>query len=268
MVVFAGQGDPRRSLALLWRTHDDSPRPGPKQGLTVDSIVDAAIGVADESGMAALSMRAVGERLGRTAMALYTYVPNKSELVDLMYDRTLGELPADYPVEDGWRPAVTAWAEQLWAFYLRHPWMLHVSQARPVLGPNSFGSLEAVAGILRTTGLPAARLRPIVSALVHYVRGSAESVTEARDASTATGTTDDAWWAGQSAALQEVAPDFAARFPMLTWLQSEDPDDVPDYEHKVRSAFADGLAVLLDGVAAAIRSAAETSRPRRPTSGR
>jgi AcrR family transcriptional regulator len=103
-------------------------------GARTDMIVDAAIAVADADGMARLSMRAVGDRLGRTAMALYTFVPNKSELVDLMHDRALAELRTDYDLGVGWRAAATSWAHDHWAFYLRHPWVLQVSQARPVLG--------------------------------------------------------------------------------------------------------------------------------------
>jgi len=81
--------------------------PGPKPGLSVDAIVDAAIAVADADGTEALSMRTVGQRLGRTAMALYTYVPSKRELLDLMYDRAIAELPGDDDLAAGWRAAAT-----------------------------------------------------------------------------------------------------------------------------------------------------------------
>src|SRR5690348_16290487 len=127
-------------MALLWRAHgvtaEDKVSLGPKQGLSVDEIVDTAIELADTECMAAVSMRTVGKILGRSGMALYTYVPSNSELVDLMYDRALGELPTQYDLSHGWRPAVVAWADNYWAFFLRHPWVLQVSSARPVLGLN------------------------------------------------------------------------------------------------------------------------------------
>lgn len=258
-MVFAGQGDAQRSLSLLWRGAQATARPGPKQGLTVDAIVSAAIAVADESGMSALSMRAVGERLGRTAMALYTYVPNKSELLDLMYDRAFAELTSPAPADDGWRAAVTAWAEQLWDFYVRHPWVLQVSQARPVLGPNEFGSMETIAAILRDTGLPPSSVRPVVSALAHLVRGAAQAMAESREAAASTGMTDETWWYARSAVLQEIAPDLTERYPALMWMESDvtEPDDGSSYlEHQVRTAFVAGLGVLLDGVEAAIGRAA------------
>ncbi|MEU6751104.1 TetR/AcrR family transcriptional regulator C-terminal domain-containing protein [Spirillospora sp. NPDC046719] len=286
MTVFAGQGDPRRSMDLLWgRTDAAAPshaRPGPRPGLSVEVIVDAAIAVADAEGMAALSMRAVGERLGRTAMALYTYVPGKAELVDLMYDRALAELPAAYEVSAGWRAALVAWAEDGWAFYLRHPWMLQVSQARPVLGPNEYGVLEALLGVLAVTGLDARGVRRAVAALSSVVRGAAGTVAESRQAVRATGLTEEQWWHGRAGALPEVAPGFAERFPRVAWLDAEGAPEMPEtaeaageagdgpdggsdggvsyLERAAREAFEGGLELVLDGIEAAIARAAARKR--------
>ncbi|MFJ6749190.1 MULTISPECIES: TetR/AcrR family transcriptional regulator [unclassified Streptomyces] len=256
MVLFAGQGDAHRSMSLLWRAEASAePRPtrGPKPALSVDAIVDAGIAVADADGMAALSMRAVGESLGRTAMALYTYVPSKSELVDLMYDRALAELPTDYDLTPGWRAAVTSWAEDTWDFYLRHPWVLQVSQARPVLGPNEYRSLETLVRLLYATELHSAVLRRIVGALFHFVRGAARTVTESRLAAAMTGVTDEEWWQSRSTVLGEVVPDFPHRFPLLVRLETEgaSPDadgSAPYMEREAKTTFEVGLAVLLDGI--------------------
>ncbi|GAA0221925.1 TetR/AcrR family transcriptional regulator C-terminal domain-containing protein [Saccharothrix mutabilis subsp. mutabilis] len=256
MVVYAAQGDARRSLSSLWRGPADGSKPGPKPGLSLEAIIDAAIAVADEHGMAALSMRAVGERLGRTAMALYTYVPNKAELIDLMYDKVLGELPGDYPLDDGWRPALTAWARDTRAFYLWHPWVLQVSQARPVLGPNEFRMLETLLRILKETGLDVQVLRGVVGAVVQFVRGSAEVIADARRASRDTGVSDEEWWYTRSPVLEEVAPDFATRFPLTTWLGgAEAPTDdecTPYLEREAEWNFTVGLDVLLDGIEATV----------------
>jgi AcrR family transcriptional regulator len=257
VVVFAGQGDARRSMALLWRAQDAAPaRPGPKKALTVDEVVAAAIAIADEHGMAALSMRAVGERLGRTGMALYTYVPSKGELVDLMYDTVLAEAHHTYDLDLGWRPALTAWAEDLWTFYLRHPWVLQVSQARPVLGPNEYVVLDTVFRIMFETGLPPAELRRVTGALFQLVRGLAQVVAEARAAAAATGTADDEWWYARSALLREMAPDFDTRFPMVTKMAQAggftmDAETEPYQEQAALETFHTGLRLLLDGIEAA-----------------
>src|SRR6266511_263276 len=78
MVVFAGQGDPRRTMALLWRA--SAPQagrtaPGPKPGLSVDVIVEAAIAVADADNMDGLSMRAVGKRFPCSTLAFAAALP-------------------------------------------------------------------------------------------------------------------------------------------------------------------------------------------------
>ncbi|MEV6472763.1 TetR/AcrR family transcriptional regulator [Streptomyces sp. NPDC051657] len=269
MVVFAGQGDPRRSLSLLWRADTPPPTrggPGPKPRLSVDAIVTAAVALADEQGMGALSMRAVGDRLGRTAMALYTYVPGKSELLDLMYDAVHAELPAARPEPADWRAALTAWAGEILEFYVRHPWVLQVSQARPVLGPHEYAGLDTLVVLLRATGLDAGSLRRLVGTLYPYLRGSAQVVADARLAAAATGSSDEEWWAARSAALMELVPDFAERFPAVSRLEADGPVEpypgtgegaergcevMPYPEREAREAFRVGLGVLLDGIEAA-----------------
>ncbi|KOG87117.1 TetR family transcriptional regulator, partial [Streptomyces varsoviensis] len=75
-----------------------------------------------------------------------------------------------------------------------------------------------------------------------------------------TGVSDEEWWAGRSALLREVAPDFAERFPMSIRLAAEatpmregegDADSAASWEREVDDTFAVGLGVLLDGIAAA-----------------
>ncbi|HEY8472375.1 MAG TPA: TetR/AcrR family transcriptional regulator C-terminal domain-containing protein [Natronosporangium sp.] len=266
MPVFAGQGDPAWSLAALWGAAEPPPaRPGPRPSLSLDAIVAAAIEIADRGGLAALSMKAVGQRLGCTAMALYTYVPGKAELLDLCYDRVYAELPTSYPTGRGWRAAARAWARDLGEFYLRHPWTLQISYARPVLGPNEQAVVETLTGILRHTGLGPAAVRRAVSALLHLVRGAAQTRIDARAAPTATGTPSAAWWQARAPQLQKVAPDFASRFPHTVWLgqgaAAGDRGDPEDYlVRQADDAYAAGVELLLDGIEAQ-RAAQGTGRP-------
>ena len=267
MVVYAGQGDPRRSMALLWRTpeHDqERSAPGPKPELTVDVIVRAAIEIADTQGLQALSMRVVGQRLGRTAMSLYTYVAGKSELVELMYDHAYAAIatgagPADLAAEAGgspqdWRAATTAWATRLWRTYLDHPWLLAISHARPVLGPNEYALFESLATVLHRAGLPAKEISAAHGSLYYLVRGVVSTAAEARASAQVTGVAEDDWWYERSAELERVCPDFGERFPTLTRMAEEgafDNDDQsrPYLEQEAWETLQFGLQALLEGVA-------------------
>ncbi|MFD7652654.1 TetR/AcrR family transcriptional regulator [Actinosynnema sp. NPDC059797] len=85
-------GDPDLGVELLW---------GERPALNLARIVGAAVAVADEEGLAGLSMRKVAERLGFTTMSLYRHVPGRDHLVDLMCDAVLGEVPVGGAEEDG-----------------------------------------------------------------------------------------------------------------------------------------------------------------------
>ncbi len=173
--------DEQTGRPTRYRTHDFTsvastrgafrPR-GPKPALSTDTVVDAAIEVADANPTTPLSMRMIGDHLGRTAMSLYTYIPGKDELLDLMYDRVHAELP---PIADtgDWRMALSDWAAALFALNTRHPWTLDVSLARPVLGPHEQAGLESLLSILYSTSLDAPTIRRSVSMLFHFIRGSA-----------------------------------------------------------------------------------------------
>src|SRR5580658_3820692 len=72
-------------LDLLWGRRERGRR-GPKPGLSVDGIVDAAVRIADAEGLEAVSMARVAKELGFTTMSLYRYVASKDELLQLMWN--------------------------------------------------------------------------------------------------------------------------------------------------------------------------------------
>lgn len=265
MTEYVGRGDPRRSMALLWGVAE-IPNRGPKPGLNVAEIVAVAITLADEEGLDAVTMRKVAERLGRSAMALYSYVPGKAELLDLMLDAVLGELPTAYSLEHGWRAAVEASAREGWSLYERHPWVLQVSGARALLSPHEFAAYESQLRIFDGLGLSGVEMARAVGAVSSYVRGAAKSVSDAWTAEQVTGLSDDEWWNARSPLLQELAgDDWAERYPTITKLDAEHafdqldrPDEVTPYMvQDALDTFEFGLQRLLDGLEAYI-----ASRPR------
>jgi AcrR family transcriptional regulator len=261
MTEYASRGDPRASMALLWGAHRTSDR-GPKQGLTPAEIADAAIALADAEGLGAVTMRKVADRLGRSPMALYTYVPGKAELLDLMLDTVLGELTTDIPTTGGWRPAVEASARAGWDFYQRHPWVLQVSGARALLGPNELAAYEAQVRLFDGLGLSAVDTTRAAAVVASFVRGSAKAVADARTAEQATGLSDDDWWNARAPLLDELAADaWDTRYPTLARLSAEQAfdqldrspeDDTPYLVRDALDTFEFGLQRLLDGLDAFI----------------
>ena len=58
-------------------------------------IVEAALGLVDRDGLAALSLRKLGEALGVEAMSVYHYFPSKRHLLDALVDHAIStvEIP-------------------------------------------------------------------------------------------------------------------------------------------------------------------------------
>ncbi|GAB0104320.1 TetR/AcrR family transcriptional regulator [Nocardia sp. JMUB6875] len=94
--------------------------------LTRAAIVDTAIALADESGLDALSMRRIAERMNAGAMSLYRHIPNKDTLLAAMTDEVSRRNL--YPSAEGqnwtWRDRVRIAAEVDWRLYQEHPWVL------------------------------------------------------------------------------------------------------------------------------------------------
>lgn len=248
-------------MELLWGA-GPAPTRGPKPGLAVADVVAAATELADAEGLGAVSMRRVAERLGRSAMSIYTYVPGKAELIDLMLDATLAELPSSYPLDGGWRAAVETSARAAWAFFERHPWVLQISGSRATLGPHEMDAYETQLKLFDGLGLTGVEMMRSVGVLDGYVRGAAKALSDARTAEQATGLSDNDWWNARSPILDELTADFyEERYPTASRLGAEQvfdqldrPDDTTPYTvQDALDTFEFGLQRLLDGMEAFIR---------------
>ncbi len=251
---YLGRGEARRSMDLLWGRSQPATR-GPKAALDLETVVRAGIELADAEGLAALSMRRVAERLEMGTMSLYTYVPGKAELLDLMVDTVYGESLGRVAVagDSGLRARLEALAREQWAFYDRHPWTLSIASGRSVLGPHEAESYERALSAVADLGIPARDAVAIVDAISMFVRGAARDAADAAGAEAATGKTETEWWTERDAILNEVMT--PERFPTLSRLAAEGGFDVPpDTEnYNVRFILDDfefGLQRLLDGVEA------------------
>src|SRR5882757_3162372 len=93
---------------LAWGLGESGTR-GPRKGLSLEQVVDAAIAVGDAEGLAGLSMSRVAKQLGFTTMSLYRYVDSKDTLITLVSDRLIG-LPPEPIAGQPWREAIEGWA--------------------------------------------------------------------------------------------------------------------------------------------------------------
>nr|WP_204342202.1 TetR/AcrR family transcriptional regulator [Micromonospora terminaliae] len=229
---------------MLWRTREKASRKG--GDLSVERIVRAAIEVADAEGLAALSMRKVAERLGVGTMTLYTHVPGKGELLDVMLDTVYGETARPEQVEGGWRGRLTQIAQENFALYLRHPWLLQVATTRPPLGPNLIAKYEYELRAVDGIGLTDLEMDAVVTLVTGYVHGAARPAVEAAQASRDTGMTEQQWWHAHAPYLEKVLD--PNRFPLAARVGTTAGQEYQAAGDPAR-AFEFGLARLLDGVA-------------------
>lgn len=243
--------DSARGLTLLWGPRN---RPG-RSGLTIEAIVAAAIDIADAEGFAAVSMRNVASRLHAGAMSLYTHIPGKAELTDLMVDTVLGELyvDVDEPARQpgGWKEGMRFVAARNWDLFLRHPWLLHVVGGRPVLGPNASRNYEAELRPLDGIGLSDLEMDTTLTLILTHVEGTARGQIGMQQAQQETGMTDVEWWASISPVLARVMEGWS--FPVgsrvgLAAGMAHQASANPAH------ALAFGLDRILDGVAVLIAS--------------
>jgi AcrR family transcriptional regulator len=257
----SGEGQPDKTLALLWRNHrqptaDDNPTDARRRGagrrpsLTVDDVVRAGIRLADEQGLAAASMGGLAKELGVGTMTLYTYVPAKELLLDLMVDQVLGEreLPAPgEPRPDDWRAQVEIYSEQTRAMFQQHLWMSQVSAIRPPVGPGMLAAREYLLSALLGVGLGARETNTAALAVTTYIDSAASHEAESRLVERATGQTNDAWWYERND-LWETYFD-VDQHPAMTTIWN-----AKGYQSSTREAATDsyryGLDRLLDGIQA------------------
>ena len=210
----------------------------------------AGIRLADEQGLVAASMGGVAKELRVGTMTLYTYVPSKEELLDLMVDQVLAErdLPGPGAPRPGdWREQIEIYSQQTRAMFQRHPWLAQVSTIRPPVGPGMLAGREYLLSAFLGLGLSPAETNTAALAITTYVDSAAGLEAESELIEHATGQSNDAWWYERSD-LWETYFD-VERHPAMTAIWNAN-----GYQSSTREAAAEsyryGLDRLLDGIQA------------------
>ncbi len=212
-----------------------TPGPEPRPPLTRERVLRAALVLADERGLDALSMRRLGRRLGVEAMSLYNHIRNKEDLLDGIVDLVVNEI--DLPSGDvDWREAMRRRAVSARGAFERHPWASALIDSRQSSGPGRLHYLEWMIGTLRRAGFSVEMALRAVSVIDSYVYGfGRQQVNMSADES------DVAPEATAEAFLSAIPAD---AFPFLREVT----------EHQMRVGYDDsadfefGLGLILDGL--------------------
>ena len=125
-----------------------------REPISRDAIVDAALALLDRDGYEALSMRALAEELGTGAASLYWHVGSKDGLLDLVFERVIGEVQVPDADPARWAEQVREFGRAQRAATLRHPFIVPLSLGRIPMGPNAVRLSERVLAIMTAGGLP------------------------------------------------------------------------------------------------------------------
>jgi AcrR family transcriptional regulator len=199
--------------------------------LSRDRIVGAALALVDAEGLHALSTRRLATALGVSGPSLYNHLATKDELLDAVVDAVLGEVDTSMfaslgPDDTDWRSALARWAVSYREALAAHPHIVPAIAQGPGRRPNALRIADAVFGGLVAAGWPRREATRIGALMRYFVTGSALG-------SFAGGFPDD-------------ATVYQGAYPHLdqAHLLAERQQEINE------SAFATGLAALLDGLAA------------------
>ncbi|MBF6435455.1 TetR/AcrR family transcriptional regulator [Nocardia cyriacigeorgica] len=222
------------------------PRQPKSSGLGREQIVEAALTLLDAEGMAALSMRKLGARLGAGATSLYWYVANKDELLELVLDEFWGKVQVPEPEQTSWRGVATGFAYSLRDTMMNHSWAAELLGHLPSIGPNSLRLTDRLRRTFVGAGFQGNDVYLATGTLFSFVLGQVLPLI--------------AW----NNAYGDATIDPAAVLPVLEANGADFPDLIDDYRDTVTTdptvaravAFDFGLISVLDGLEARLRGGA------------
>jgi len=206
---------------------------GARSPLSRERVLRAAIALADEADLAALSMRNLGQALGVEAMSLYKHVANKDDVLAGMVDLVAGEI--ELPTAGGdWQATMRRRALSAHEVLMRHPWatMLFVSRAN--VGPAMLRYVDATIGCLREAGFSYPVADHAWNAIDSYVYGFTLQKLNFPFAPSE--------YAAMAAGFLPMIP--AERFPYLNGMSRQ----VIDGQHDGLHELAFGLDLILAGL--------------------
>jgi len=134
-------------------------------------VVDAALVLADEVGLDALTMPALAKRLECGVMTIYGYIENKEDLLSAISQRGLRDLRLSEPVPSDVEGILGQWGRALRRLLIDHPSLAIVFLTQAVVGSAIFRGVERLLSRLAHAGMPAPDGVHAIYAVVIYTTG-------------------------------------------------------------------------------------------------
>ena len=219
----------------------------PRDTLTADQIVQAAIQLLDDEGLDGLNMRSLGERLGSAATAIYWHIKTKDDLVQLAGDAIWHEIELPDLDTTDWRTAAAAMATDMHAMLTRHPWLGQAFGSHLIYGPGKARVDEHNLAVYERAGFVGAEADLAAATVFIFVLGSGLGL--AAQVSLTRRLTRAGKDAEQTLKDTMVkAREVASEFPLLR--QRLDGASASEYGAGPANHFEFGLRTVLDGLEA------------------
>jgi AcrR family transcriptional regulator len=230
-----------KAQPIIWARPARSGR-GPQPGVSLQQIARKAIEIADADGLDGLTMRALAKGLDRGTMSIYRYLNGRDDLLDLMFDEAIGEVPL---VEHRtWRAGLHWYGHTLRDLGIRHPWTVEFPGG-PFFGPRGIAFTEHVLGILgRLEHLSIDEVMSATNMVASYANGAIRRDTAARTRLARMGLSYGEWMHMHGPYVRELVE--SGKYPNFSRLirDAEQPHMTED------QGFEDGLERVLDGIEA------------------
>ena len=203
--------------------------------LTRERVIEAALALADEAGVEALSMRKLADSLGVKAMSLYNHVANKDDVLDGIADAAMTEIAVPAAGAD-WKDGVREIAISAHETLLRHPWVVGLGpRQKPGAGLVRYG--DSLLACFRNAGFSKELTYHAYHVIEGYILGYATQVLNVREV--------------DPAQVEEIMGrftrgDFAAEYPHFTEHALQHMEPAPGQEDM--NGYELGLDLILDGL--------------------
>ncbi len=238
--------DPVRLSQLLW----SQDRPAGRSGLSLGMIVGAGTAVARREGVDAITIRRVAAELEVAPMNLYSHIPGKAELLELMLDAWAAAVyeADDLPAARADRRAAALFvAARNFDVAVAQPWTLEIPADRLVPGPGITAKYEAELAVFDGVGLTDVQMDHALTGLLGLASAMARNQVGLQRARAASDRDDNQWW-------QQVGPALATamrgrEFPLAARVGTA-ASAAADASADPKAALDYTAGLLLDGLAA------------------